>query len=615
MSAESDSKYSTSSLSSEDISSPALDADHGYVDDEDEFCIWEEEEEEVEEEEELEQLNRKAEYRPVVPVEKHMNHKKAKLASKIRPYTPELAMDSLHSLPKSTTPAPARPQMRPTPPHPHSRVSMLSNNVVDTQSVRSVSSASSLRNFMRKLRRYGSNESFASLRGGTAYIRGDSTGAQLVSELQDGRETLMAATPTNLLDLLVQPRGGPSSSAFADRNLTDTLLQTHTWFLSSGDLLNGLVARFHSPPATFLSAPEPPKDSARWLFFTSRVQERVLALIQRWVELRPEDFLEDGHVLKGLIRFLEGSVEMAGLSREGRQIRWILDAKRQGLMAMRQAPTNPPKAAARRNGHVPDLLTLKPKDIAHHLTLTDTLSFRSISRYEFYAGWWDRKCLHKEKSDATTHYTGAGTIHPLTQRANQISYWVPYEILQLATPQQRAKQIAQFVEVARLCLEFEDYHATLLIISGLISTPVQRLERTWALVPLKTRKVLQRLERLMDLQSNMSQYRQVAQKGIPFLPVVVKDLLFLDAGNPTFLSCESSCGEKLVNVNKLRRVTSYIEKMMRDIEAVADRTSVKWKNGHGEQKSMVAQAVETKIAAVGYEDMEGILLDMSRRRE
>ncbi|GJJ69597.1 hypothetical protein EMPS_01944 [Entomortierella parvispora] len=252
---------------------------------------------------------------------------------------------------------------------------------------------------------------------------------------------------------------------------------------------------------------------------------------------------------------------------------------------------------------------LDAQDLARYLTLADMKAFRSITVFELMTGWWKRRRAQESKKEAAekrdskspktvlmnVDADGDGTIEAFTRRANMLSYWVAHEIVSCKQPKHRKQLIRKFIEVAMKCRELNNLHTTMFIVSALSSTPVTRLYKTWKLVSLRDKETLKGLEMLLDPSSNMRHYRQAIAEAtaptIPFLPILLKDITFILDGNPTMIASQASVnstpspsaargassnpvastatpgsgsssksgGAMLVNFDKFRRLTQYVE--------------------------------------------------------
>jgi hypothetical protein len=100
--------------------------------------------------------------------------------------------------------------------------------------------------------------------------------------------------------------------------------------------------------------------------------------------------------------------------------------------------------------------------------------------------------------------------------------------------------------------------------SGLTSSPVQRLKKTWEALPQKSKQQYEELEKACSPSKNMKAYRDLlAEKKppiLPFLPILMKDLTFMQDGNPSMY-------KHMVNFDKLRTMANRV----REITNLADK--------------------------------------------
>jgi len=91
--------------------------------------------------------------------------------------------------------------------------------------------------------------------------------------------------------------------------------------------------------------------------------------------------------------------------------------------------------------------------------------------------------------------------------------------------------------------------------------PVQRLKLTWKGLSDRYREMMEKLENLMDNKFNYKNYReriiQVRREGastLPYLGVYLRDLTFVEEGNPTHTA-------GLINYAKIRLVGNVIQEV------------------------------------------------------
>jgi hypothetical protein len=69
-----------------------------------------------------------------------------------------------------------------------------------------------------------------------------------------------------------------------------------------------------------------------------------------------------------------------------------------------------------------------------------------------------------------------------------MTLWVTKEILTQENIKRRCALIQRMLDICKICLKLNNYVTVFQITSALISTPVQRLRKTWDLLPPSVRK-------------------------------------------------------------------------------------------------------------------------------
>ena len=110
-------------------------------------------------------------------------------------------------------------------------------------------------------------------------------------------------------------------------------------------------------------------------------------------------------------------------------------------------------------------------------------------------------------------------------------------------------------------MQLHNYNGTMAILSGLSKSAVVRLKKTWDLVPSKDVELFHTVDTIMSADHNYRHYRErlaqlerdnYAGPMVPFLGVFLRDLTFLNDGNPKMLR------KDLVNYNKMRMIGERI---------------------------------------------------------
>ncbi|KAH6568616.1 hypothetical protein BASA60_008572 [Batrachochytrium salamandrivorans] len=141
------------------------------------------------------------------------------------------------------------------------------------------------------------------------------------------------------------------------------------------------------------------------------------------------------------------------------------------------------------------------------------------------------------------------------ERFDKESYWVATELVKVRDIKKRTLILKKFVQLVKESLNLNNFFSTFSLIAGLNLTPVQRLKKTWEALPDKTKKLWAEVEKIADPSRNMKNYRDrlaaSSSPMVPFLPIYLKDLTFINDGNQSKIS-------GMINVEKLRMMSSRV---------------------------------------------------------
>lgn len=200
-----------------------------------------------------------------------------------------------------------------------------------------------------------------------------------------------------------------------------------------------------------------------------------------------------------------------------------------------------------------DFASLNPTTLARQLTLIEFEYFRKVQPQELMVYLWGDPREHKE-TDLTGHLTN------YVNRFNKLSFWVGTEICTVPAIKKRVQILDKFIQVLRVLRELNNFNTLMAIVAGLNHSSVQRLKKTWELIPSRSLTTLHDLERLMTPAGNYSAYRVVEarkhQHFLPFFGLALKDLVFANDGNPKRLE------NGLINFGKLRLLASAVQRIM-----------------------------------------------------
>jgi hypothetical protein len=150
-------------------------------------------------------------------------------------------------------------------------------------------------------------------------------------------------------------------------------------------------------------------------------------------------------------------------------------------------------------------------ELAAQWAYCDHGMFRAIPLAEWLACGWDNpRYLH-----------AADAIRRYIDRFNATALWVTCEVLAEETPEGRAAVIVRFVKVGLLLRAFNDFTALAELSMGLRRTSVQRLARSWELVPDAAMGHWQALVGAVEDKRNYRTYKEAIKalpRGVPAVP-------------------------------------------------------------------------------------------------
>lgn len=168
-----------------------------------------------------------------------------------------------------------------------------------------------------------------------------------------------------------------------------------------------------------------------------------------------------------------------------------------------------------------DVLDVSAKEIARQLTITDSELFRRVNRDELNSLSWS----------GPNKRTSAPTITACTESFNKVALWVAGTIVSSDRIKRRFSLVCHFISVAKYCSDLNNYNGVRAITAGLQSTPVHRLERTWAMVGRREKASFDKLCEMMSPLQNSYNYREklADSKGptVPYLGTWLSDLTYL----------------------------------------------------------------------------------------
>ncbi|KAH6586466.1 hypothetical protein BASA50_000421 [Batrachochytrium salamandrivorans] len=354
----------------------------------------------------------------------------------------------------------------------------------------------------------------------------------MLVQVVNGKSQIIAVSKEKLFETLTDTQQN-------DESFMDMILLTFRSFITPIEFFDQLVARF------YCELPDNPTQEDIDFFDSMKIptQRRVLFVIQWWVEHHWHDFGLSSQFRQHLNGFLKEVLECrhADFEQECRELIRIVDNQWQWYEDLLSTYT---LGGERRAKTIESMFfDLEPVDIAQQLCIHNHGIFKSIHPIEFLNEIWS--------GDADS----SPSFKFFVERFDKESYWVATELVKVRDIKKRTLILKKFVQLVKESLNLNNFFSTFSLIAGLNLTPVQRLKKTWEALPDKTKKLWAEVEKIADPSRNMKNYRDrlaaSSSPMVPFLPIYLKDLTFINDGNQSKIS-------GMINVEKLRMMSSRV---------------------------------------------------------
>ncbi|KAG7878067.1 hypothetical protein KL937_004215 [Ogataea polymorpha] len=214
-----------------------------------------------------------------------------------------------------------------------------------------------------------------------------------------------------------------------------------------------------------------------------------------------------------------------------------------------------------RNTNKLRLRDIDSMEFARQITLIQFELFNKIDKFDLLARSYRFSRIFKHPEPV-----GSKSIANFVRNCNVITHFVIYMILRQRDIQARAENIKYFIIVADKLLRLRNYSSMTAIISGLSSTSISRLKKTWVLVPKHLVANFEKMDQLMSIGKNYSEYRSILkfvnedpEPCLPFLGMYLSDLRFLTDGNSDYLHNNRN----LVNFGKRLSIYRTIQEVIK----------------------------------------------------
>ncbi|EME42421.1 hypothetical protein DOTSEDRAFT_81308 [Dothistroma septosporum NZE10] len=225
--------------------------------------------------------------------------------------------------------------------------------------------------------------------------------------------------------------------------------------------------------------------------------------------------------------------------------------------------------------HMPFVLAYESEVIAEQLTIIEKDALDEVDWKDLVSLNWQqsapyvRNWVDYVNNDQSLEANG---IDIVIARFNLVVKWCISEIVLTDVPSERARTITKYIHIASHCHRLHNFASLYQITLALLSPELARLSRTWSLVALREKQMLEHLEQLCRPLRNFYTLRAemetaMPQNGIiPFIGLYTHDLMF-NALKSARIDAPAAGKEPLVNFERYQTAATIVKNLLRLIEA------------------------------------------------
>ena len=344
---------------------------------------------------------------------------------------------------------------------------------------------------------------------------------------------------------------------------------TYDYYLTPENFLIEIIKLFFIPIPLFLSENELKK------FISYKIlpkQKKTIALLNLWIELRPEDFL----ISRNLALLLKAFILIIDLKYKENFNEEIKFLNEKILLN-----TFPSVVPARPRLKIEDRTLIisafikDRKNNCHILDLDNIPSLISQEAAVFFAIDSDtivqQFCLidyemYKELkpyilSNSFKNPTNSRVLNKIVQRYNFLTYFFILTIILQKETQAKAKIILKFLDIAEKCVKYQNFQSLITICNALSHFLVLRFKSTWDSLSESSKNLNEKMMDSMCFNQNYRKLRRMIKlsKGpfIPCLNIILRDINQIDAENEWVFLRDN----EFVNLKKMESLNEIVTKV------------------------------------------------------
>lgn len=348
---------------------------------------------------------------------------------------------------------------------------------------------------------------------------------------------------------------------YADPTFVRTFLTTYRSFCKPRELLDYLIQRFVIPEPPPSEHDELAKARGETVLredlkrfrkeYAQPVQLRVLNVIRHWVDNHCYDFERDADLLQKLNLFLEG-VKGKAMRRWVESINKVIirkttpcnDALAPEITFEKEPPPIEWHLAACNDMDMFNILTLHPIEIARQLTLIESELYRAVRPSELVGSVWTKEDIK--------HLTSPNLLK-MIHHTNKITLWFEKSMLEYPNLEERVAVLNRLIDILTIFQELNNFNGILEVVSAINSSPIFRLQHTFAELSVRRSQTLEEAKELNQdhYKKYIEKLRSINPPCVPFFGMYLTNILKTEEGNPDFLP---NYPEGIINFSKRRKV-------------------------------------------------------------
>lgn len=291
---------------------------------------------------------------------------------------------------------------------------------------------------------------------------------------------------------------------------------------------------------------------------------RIGIILEQWIVFHLYDFLDDLELCKVLLEFVDFYASVDIKSTNANRNRDKVNLKAVLAKRLAESPGKSKEGVALNSLPLPilpqifrssafDLLDLAPLEIARQICILQHDLLCKIEPHELLGESWS----------GSEGANKAPNVNAFIANFNQLCGWITSLIVSCRPPIPRIAMIHRFIDIAKCCLELQNFNAVMAIVGALQASPVHRLKEDWETVPKDSLEQFGELKALFVTSGNFKTYRNVVSTcegpAIPYLGLMLQDLTFLEQNkNKKVINGISMC-----NLEKAEKIASVLADLNR----------------------------------------------------